>query len=305
MEKLCYVLEKKHLVLRDFFINDNERIKNRVLNTLFTSISTANHLVNLNLSNCGITICDWGRYLCFMESLSHLNLSHNSIRDDAFVQLMKCIESCYCLRHLDLSYNKFGGIKCNVLQTTLATNKGLFSLSLGGNKFDVSIWTALFHGLLQNQSLTLLDVSCCALNLTNALKLCEAFQQNNLCKTRMAGNPLPADMLQDCRQYCIDHKVVPTIEHCRYLPGAGEDGFASSLAGIAQWRLSCAKSIQESLSSLEIAAQKTAISNLQRARRDGGSATITKGAGLQCLSSHGAVSPILCILSQRAPRHRI
>lgn len=277
MQQLCNILEKPHLLLTDFEIHDNVDIKDSELSTMFTSISTANKLQRLNLSNCGIHECEWARFLCFIESLTYLNLSHNSIGDDALVELLRSIDNCYCLRHLDLSYNLFGGIKCNVLQRTLSHNRGLYRLSLAGNKFDSSIWTSISLGLMDNAektrnqsqgnadnketkwrkcTLDTLDVSSCKLSLPHALKLCESFQRNDFVSIVMAGNPLPSEMIRDPREYCRTQAIAPTMEGGSYF-SRRRDTAADIMISSAAWRKDRAQGVKESLSSLEVAAQKT------------------------------------------------
>ena len=274
MRELCQILEKQHLLLTDFQIDNNRTIGNSPLSDMFASISTANRLQTLNLSNCGVSECDWARYLCFVEALSYLNLSHNAIADDAFVELMKSVDHCHCLRHLDLSYNLFGGIKCNVLQHSLSTNRGLFSLNLAGNRLDSTVWASISMGLMDivvdkarqssenankfpKSPLTLLDVSCCRLSLAEALKLCECFQRNNTLSIVMNGNPLPAELMADPRGYCMSDvfKVAPTLEGARYLPLDREAAVADGANDSSQWRRERAKGVKESLASLEVAAQ--------------------------------------------------
>lgn len=277
MQQLCTVLEKQHLLLTDFEVHDNVDVKDSELSSMFTSISTANKLERLNLSNCGVHECEWARFLCFIESLTYLNLSHNSIGDDAFVELMRSVDNCYCIRHLDLSYNLFGGVKCNVLQRTLSHNRGLYRLSLAGNKFDSTIWTSISLGLMDNAennrtnqgqdannkenrwrkcTLDMLDVSCCKLSLPHALKLCESFQRNDFVSIVMAGNPLPAEMIRDPREYCRSQAIAPTIEGGSYL-ARRRDTAADIMISSADWRRDRAQGVKESLSSLEVAAQKT------------------------------------------------
>lgn len=276
MQQLCNVLEKPHLLLTDFEVHDNVDIKDSELSSMFTSISTANKLQRLNLSNCGVRECEWARFLCFIESLTYLNLSHNSIGDDAFVELMRSVDNCYCIRHLDLSYNLFGGVKCNVIQRTLSVNRGLYRLSLAGNKFDSTIWTSISLGLMDNAennrkqgqdannkenrwrkcTLDMLDVSCCKLSLPHALKLCESFQRNDFVSIIMAGNPLPSEMIRDPREYCSTQAIAPTMEGGSYL-ARRRDTAADIMISSADWRRDRAQGVKESLSSLEVAAQKT------------------------------------------------
>lgn len=255
LKQLCAVVEKQHLCLTDFEL-DNNPVGDVELNTLFTSISSGNKLVSLNLSNCQISSCEWARFLCFIESLSTLNLSHNRIGDDAFVQLMKCIENCACLRHLDLSYNPFGGVKCNVLQSTLSTNKGLYSFNLSGNRLDETVWTSISRGLLFSSSnLTLLTLASCHLSLPTALVLCEIFQQNQLISLQFSGNALPREMIADPRGYCQRNGIPATLAGASYL-SADEDKMALSLPAATAWRESCARGLRDSLTSLEVVAQK-------------------------------------------------
>ncbi|XP_064509092.1 toll-like receptor 6 [Pseudopipra pipra] len=72
---------------------------NRISGISISEFIYLSDLQVLNLSNNLITVLDFSVFV-FNENLEHLDLSHNNI-------LKVCCLTLACLRHLDLSYNKF------------------------------------------------------------------------------------------------------------------------------------------------------------------------------------------------------
>lgn len=203
---LSSVLQASTLSLHTLLLPNNPDIGDDALEDLFVALNKSSTVTTLSLSNCGIHNCDFTRYWPFMNKLETLDLSFNLIDDGEFVKLCKNLELCYCLRHLQLGHNRFGGLKSNVIEHALVNNGALRSLSLAGNRCADAVWTAVYRGLLHNRVLLQLDLAECNITISNALTLGRAFVRNDTCTLQLQNNPLPADMVTDPREYYIAHQ---------------------------------------------------------------------------------------------------
>jgi Ran GTPase-activating protein (RanGAP) involved in mRNA processing and transport len=202
---LIPVLQAPASSLRTLLLPNNPDIGDTALEELFVALNKGGTLTTLSLSNCGIQQCEWARYLPFMSKLATLDLSHNRIDDGEFVKLCKALEQCYCLSHLRLGHNRFGGMKSSVIEQMLRCNGGLHSLSLCGNRCDDAVWAAIYRGLLHNKALLDLDLTECNITLPNALVLCRAFEGNDTCSLQLVNNPLPTAVADDPRGFYLAH----------------------------------------------------------------------------------------------------
>jgi Ran GTPase-activating protein (RanGAP) involved in mRNA processing and transport len=202
---LIPVLQAPASTLRTLLLPNNPDIGDTALEELFVALNKGGTLTTLSLSNCGIQQCEWARYLPFMSKLATLDLSHNLVDDGEFAKLCKALEQCYCLSHLRLGHNRFGGVKSSVIEQMLRCNGGLHSLSLCGNRCDDAVWAAIYRGLLHNKVLLDLDLTECNITLPNALVLCRAFEGNDTCSLQLANNPLPAAVVEDPRGFYSAH----------------------------------------------------------------------------------------------------
>jgi hypothetical protein len=183
------------------YLANNPLVGDLSIESLFISINKGNNLSELNLSNCSIGNCEWARFLPFFKSLKQLDLSYNRITDDEFVKLCKGLERCSSLNSLDISHNRFGGLKCNVIQQLLEQNCALHTFSLRGNRCQDSIWDAIHKGLLSNSTLLDLNLSECDVRVNNFNVLCLAFMKNDVCTISLDNNPLSPEIIVDPREY--------------------------------------------------------------------------------------------------------
>ena len=212
--ELCDILSEPSTQLREIQLNNNDINDTEVvegvtgnsasLDRLILSIHSTNTVETLNLSNCNLCCFSWTRYLPYMYTLSTLILAHNRITDNELVKLGANLETCVCLRHLDLSYNKFGGVKCCLLQRFFETNKYLFSLNIRGNKMEHAVWKSFGVGLMTNCTLQHLDICNCELTIEDAMVMCFVFTTNEVVTIDMNNNHLPNELMDDPRRYCID-----------------------------------------------------------------------------------------------------
>ena len=70
----------------------NNPIGDDGVNRFFTAIRDGEVLETVNFSKCRICTCMWAGRLRVIVSLTELILSHNSIDDEAFVQLCDGLE---------------------------------------------------------------------------------------------------------------------------------------------------------------------------------------------------------------------
>lgn len=199
------MLESPKQPLARLYLGGNTALGDEVTEELFVALNKGSTVTTLSLSDTSLADCEWARFLPFMSRLSTLDLSYNLITDDELGKLSKALERTYCVNHLDLSFNRFGGIKCNVLEHLVAQNGALLSLSLGGNRCEDSVWTAIHRGLLVNNTLLTLNLSECNISLQCALEICKAFRRNDIVSVDFSNNPLPEALIVDPRAYAMEH----------------------------------------------------------------------------------------------------
>ncbi len=195
------MLESPKQPLQQLHLNGNTALGDDVTEDLIVALNKGSTIATLSLSNTSLHYCEWARYLPFMTTLHTLDLSFNLIDDDEFGKLCKALERTYCLNHLNLSLNRFGGIKCNVIEQMIASNGALLSLSLSGNRCEESVWTALHRGLLVNNTLLTLNLQECDVSLKCALEICKCFHINDIVSIDFASNPLPESLIADPRSF--------------------------------------------------------------------------------------------------------
>ena len=99
------------------------------------------------------------KVLSVNSSLTHLDLSKNSIGDSEAASLSQALAVNSSLTNLDLSRNSIGGSGAASLSQGLAVNSSLTHLDLSGNSIGDSGAASLSQGLAVNSSLTNLDLS--------------------------------------------------------------------------------------------------------------------------------------------------
>lgn len=142
--------------------------------------------------------------LSVVSTLADLNLSHNSIDDDGFTLICDGLQAACSLRHLNLSFNKFGGKSCICIGKALVENRSLYTMDLSGNDLHCDIFSALSTGLLENVTLIQLNLLRCNLSLQTAHTLRGAMALNSTCKVLMDFNPLPDAIRWDSRSVSQD-----------------------------------------------------------------------------------------------------
>ena len=191
----------EHPYLQELELQGNTRLGDEGSDVLFKALRDNNVLEALNLSNCGLKEIPWAGRLRIMTSLSSLNLSQNKINDAGCQVLASALESCFCLRYLDLGHNVFGGRLCRGLGEALRVNRGLLQLSLSSNPMIFEVWNAICYGLMENKTLMRLDCTWCDLTLESAEKLIEALAVNDICDVLLDLNPLPDVLRMTPRLY--------------------------------------------------------------------------------------------------------
>jgi len=279
VKQLCSVLESPKQPLQQLYLNGNTALGDDVIEDLIVALNKGSTITTLSLSNTSLRYCEWARYLPFMTTLHTLDLSFNLIDDDEFGKLCKALERTYCLNHLNLSFNRFGGIKCNVIEQMIASNGALLSLSLSGNRCEDSVWTALHRGLLMNNTLLTLNLQECDISLKCALEICKCFHKNDIVNIDFSSNPLPEGSIADPRGFvsasppCASAQVNaktagsidlastaknsdPTID-AHVLP-LNPAAHALSTARCRAWTAHIAQEVAMSMNTLNIVANRTA-----------------------------------------------
>lgn len=273
------MLESPKQPLRQLYLNGNTSLGDDVSEELIVALNKGSTVTTLSLSNTSLHHCAWARYLPFMTTLHTLDLSFNLIDDDEFGKLCKALERTYCLNHLDLSYNRFGGIKCNVIEQLVASNGALLSLSLSGNRCEDSVWTALHRGLLVNNTLLTLNLQECNISLKCALEICKCFYKNDIVSIDFSNNPLPEALIADSRGFASSspvpvpasfaintakatasasagNHIIPKTD-ARVLP-LNPAAHALSTARCRAWSANIAQEVTMSMATLNIVANRTA-----------------------------------------------
>jgi hypothetical protein len=177
--------------------------------SLFDGIRDNNVLLNLNLSNCNIIKCTWASKLRIMTNLVCLDLSYNNIDDEGLEQLCDALGNCYCIRHIDLSNNKFGGLPCLCLRNMIEANKCLMTLKMKYNSMLEQVWENFGIGLKENKILLQLDISYCGITMQLAEFFCqEVMKSNKTCSIIMDFNYLDLKLQIDSRKYENESKDI-------------------------------------------------------------------------------------------------
>jgi hypothetical protein len=190
----------RHPTLQELLLNNNP-IGDDGADFLFKNLRDNNQLTALNLGGCSLKKCRWGAKLSVMLSLRDLVLSQNMIDDDGFQALSDGLLGCVCLRHIDISYNRFGGEICKMIGAVLGVNKGLLSLNLSGNEMHAEVWKALAFALAENNTLNTLDLRWCSLNQHQAQHFCSSLCDNQTCTVHMDYNPVSYHIRDDPRTW--------------------------------------------------------------------------------------------------------
>lgn len=283
---LCSVLELPNRPLKCLLLENNPDIGNAKLDDFFIALNKGSAVDTLSLAGCNIVSCEWSRYLPFMGCLHTLDLSYNLIDDDEFGKLCKALETCYCLRHLDLAFNRFCGTNCNVIEQMLAANGALQSLSLKGNRCVDSVWAALHRGMLLNKSLLDLNLSDCNITMHNAREICRLYECNDICTIDFSNNPLPAEFISSTREQTLNYYALSTNKTKQQLNSGGvasgavvlplnPQAHVLSIARTEEWRAVRAREVALSLNSLCIVADRQ---HLLVPAADQHSAALTSGA---------------------------
>ena len=277
------MLESPKQPLQQLYLNGNTALGDDVTEDLIVALNKGSTITTLSLSNISLHQCEWARYLPFMTTLHTLDLSFNLIDDDEFGKLCKALERTYCLNHLNLSFSRFGGIKCNVIEQMIASNGALLSLSLSGNRCEDSVWTALHRGLLVNNTLLSLNLQECDISLKCALEICKCFHKNDIVSIDFANNPLPESLIADPRGFAASSSSAPlnakiskskgpsvSAEHggttdnstsavdSRVLP-LNPAAHALSTARCRAWTAQVSQEVAMSMNTLNIVANRTAV----------------------------------------------
>jgi hypothetical protein len=202
---LCPGLSR-HVHLRALLLSSNY-IGDEGASMLLRALKKSSCLEELNISNCGLALCKWAKHLKYLSNLASLNVSCNEIGDFGGLSICNGVQTCPCLRHLDLSNNRFGGITCSGLGSLLELQGGLYSLNVSYNThIDHQIWRSMAAGLSLNKTLILLDCRWCNMTFADAGCLCEALEVNEVCSIDFSFNPVPERLFTDCRSICPELK---------------------------------------------------------------------------------------------------
>ena len=156
--------------------------------SLSKALSVNSSLTHLDLSKNSIG--DSGatsltQALAVNSSLTNLNVSRNSIGDSGAVSLSQALAVNSSLTNLDLSLNSIGHCGAASLSQALAVNSSLTNLNVSGNCIGDSGAVSLFQALAVNSSLTNLNVSWNCIRGSGAVSLSQALAVNssltNLC----------------------------------------------------------------------------------------------------------------------------
>lgn len=253
---LCDVVRNPHQGLRELCLANNPDIGDSVIDDFFIALNQGNTIESLSMSNCGITSCEWCRYFPFLHTLRALNLSYNLIGDSEFVKLCKGLELCFSLSALDLSYNRFSGMKCRCIDLLLSTNKSVQTLVLDGNRLHDSVWDAIGNGLTNNFTLLNLSLKDCNLNISKVRSVCTALAANEICTIYLESNPLPDQLITDPREYCNNKNSLLADLNVVSLNKSAQ---SISIENALKWRALRANEVALSVNSIAIAAHRSQV----------------------------------------------
>ncbi len=178
----------KTLILNGADIDDNECCslalaisKNHSVKTL----SLANNLIGKNelLNVLHPKLITGGEALGDMlkenKTLTKLDLSWNSIRQDSAIALAESLEKNNTLKALLLGYNSFGDMPSQILGKALKTNKSLTELNVESNSLTPKAATVLANAISFNETLITLNINGNTLGKIGAQALVAAIQRSS------------------------------------------------------------------------------------------------------------------------------
>jgi hypothetical protein len=185
------------------FISLSSSNSSTSLSDIILSVLETQHLIDLNLSNCGLIDCQGSQYRPFLKTLQFLNLSFNKIDDNNILQLLNGCLFSFSLINLNVSGNVFGknSRSAHSFQRLLTENQSIQYFSIRHNRLDLVIWKAILDGLKDNKVLLTLDCSSCFIQQKELLLFNQVFQQNDCCEIVLTHNPLPQAVVKDARAY--------------------------------------------------------------------------------------------------------
>lgn len=173
---------------------------------LFESVWRNESIETLGLSRCELTSCSWAHVFQYMTTLNMLSLSHNQLSDAGFHELCEFLEKCACLRHLDVSYNKFGGLQSVSFGKLIQYHKGLLTINCAGNMLMEEVITSIILGIRSNETLRRLDLSWCNIQQAAAEKMAEALFDNDLLELNLDHNPIDRELREDPRGFAAKRR---------------------------------------------------------------------------------------------------
>ncbi len=203
MEEFSAVLAT-HKYLKELHISGNTELGDVGVGHIIKALRDNMVVEVLNVSNCGVRECPFAGSLRIMGHLADLNLSQNEISDSGVRELCGGLEVCFSLRHLNLSYNHFGGKHSVRLGEMLENNRGLLSLDLSGNSGIYQMWNSLAVGLMKNDTLMHLNLTLCDIDIKAGERLYESLKKNDICDINLDLNPLPDALRLRPRAYRKD-----------------------------------------------------------------------------------------------------
>ena len=189
-----------HKFMEEIYLHDNP-ICDEGADLLFKDLKDNNSLSMINLCRCNIKQCAWGAKLRIMLNLKTMILGCNMIDDEGFEGLCDGLLNCTCLRHIDISYNRFGAESCKIIGRVLKENQGLISLNLSGNYMHKEVWKTLGFSVNDNKTLNTLDLRYCGLTQTLAQQFCSALADNSTCTVLLDMNPISYVMRSNAREW--------------------------------------------------------------------------------------------------------
>ena len=199
-----------HAHLQEFHCSGNP-IESRGANALMNAVWNS-RLSYISLSNCKITDCSWASILIYMTTLESFTLSCNDIDGVGLQDLCEGLERCCCLRHLDISYNRFHGPQASSIGHLIKSHKGLVTLNLSGVPLTKEMVNNIQLGIMGNPTLRVLDLSWCQMKIDLVKPLVEALAHNALLELLLNYNPVPPEIQQSPRTCSLYANVRRVLE---------------------------------------------------------------------------------------------
>jgi len=140
-------------------------------------LANSNMLSHLELSDCHIQEEDLIVIFEKVQSLSHLDLSFNTISNTSASKLAKALQNNVILEFLSLSHCRLQEIGINSITQTLSTNTSLKTLNLACHTIESQTAKSLSYLIITNAFLQDLDLSHCSFSdegydtITNVLQV--------------------------------------------------------------------------------------------------------------------------------------